>query len=214
MSNTNPPSGAADLTLHGVHLSGHCHKVELMLHLLGLPYRFVDAPAAVRASAEFRALNPLGQIPVLQDGALVQSDSNAILVYLAARYAPDAGWLGADPVETAAIQRWLSIAANEVKHGPAAARVICLWNGPGDLAQSQALAQRTLAFVEQQLAGRDFLAAARATVADLACYSYLAHAPEGGVALEPYPAVRAWLRRIEALPGFVPMPRSAPPAAS
>jgi glutathione S-transferase len=62
------------------------------------------------------------------------------------------------------------------------------------------------------LAGRAFLAHDAATIADLACYSYVAHAPEGGISLDPYPNIRAWLARVEALPGFVPMPRSPVPA--
>jgi len=57
-------------------------------------------------------------------------------------------------------------------------------------------------------APRAFLAAGHPTIADLACYAYVAHAPEGGIALDPYPAVRAWLGRVEALPRFEPMPRS------
>lgn len=75
------------LILHGTALSGHTHRVELFLNLLQLPYRRIDAPGPVRQSAEFLRLNPRGQIPVLQDGQLVLTDSNAILVYLAKRYA-------------------------------------------------------------------------------------------------------------------------------
>ena len=77
-----------EITLHGTELSGHTHRVELLLRMLGLPYRFVVAAAAVRGTPEFHKLNPLRQIPVLQDGDLTLADSNAILVYLAKRYAP------------------------------------------------------------------------------------------------------------------------------
>ncbi|WP_188588616.1 glutathione binding-like protein, partial [Achromobacter denitrificans] len=59
------------------------------------------------------------------------------------------------------------------------------------------------------LAGRDFLAGAAPTIADVACYAYVAHAPEGNVSLDGYPAVRAWLARIESLPRFVPMAASS-----
>jgi glutathione S-transferase len=76
------------ITLHGIELSGHTHRVELMLLMLGLPFRFAQAPADVRLTEAFLKLNPLGQIPVLEDGDLVLSDSNAILVYLVKRYAP------------------------------------------------------------------------------------------------------------------------------
>lgn len=197
----------SSLTVYGVPLSGHTHRVELFLHLLKLPYRFIDAPAPVRQSAEFLRINPLGQIPVLQDGELVLADSNAILVYLAKRYAPDSGWLPDDPVEAAQVQRWLSLAAGEIAFGPAKARVSARW---GDTGMPQALmhrlADKVLHFMEDSLSRQDFLAAPRPTLADLACYAYIAHAPEGGVSLAPYPQVRNWIARIQALPHFVPMP--------
>jgi len=194
------------IVLHGTPLSGHTHRVGLMLNALGLAYRFVPAPKDVRASPAFLALNPLGQIPVLQDGDLVLADSNAILVYLARRYAPDADWLPREPVAAARVQRWLSIAAGEVMHGPAIARMIALFDLPDDPARAARIAARVLAFMDSHLADRAYLAADHVTIADLACYSYVAHAPEGGVALEPYPAVRAWLARVEAQPWFKPMP--------
>ena len=115
------------IVIHGTVLSGHTHRVENFLTILGIPYRLADAPAPVRQTPEFRALNPLGQIPVLEDGELVIADSNAILVYLAKRYAAGTQWLPEEPVAAARVQRWLSIAAGELKYGPAAARVITVW---------------------------------------------------------------------------------------
>jgi glutathione S-transferase len=200
-------------TLHGTALSGHVHRVELLLRMLDLPYRFVEASAAVRATPAYRALNPLGQIPVLQDGDLVLADSNAILVYLARRYDAGRTWLPADPRAEAQVQRFLSLAAGEVAFGPAAARAITLWGYPGDADHARSIAARLLRFLDDHLAGRRFLATDTATIADLACYSYIAHAPEGRIALDPYPAVRAWLARVEALPGFVPLPSSPVPNA-
>src|SRR5262249_49536154 len=154
----------------------------------------------VRQTEAFRRLNPLGQIPVIEDGDVVLSDSNAIMVYLVRRYAPTSTWLSDDPQIAAQIQRWLSIAAGEVMYGPAIARAIALWRVPGDPARGVAIAGRLLAFMDAHLATRQYLAADHPTIADLACYSYVAHAPEGGISLDPYPAVRGWLRRIEKLP--------------
>ncbi len=195
------------LTLYGVALSGHVHRVQLLLHMLKLPYRLIDAPAPMRQGAEFLRINPLGQIPVLQDGELLLADSNAILVYLARRYAPDSGWLPDDPVQAAQVQRWLSLAAGEIAFGPARARVSARW---GDTGMPQELmhklADKVLRFMDDTLATQDFLAAPRPTLADLACYAYIAHAPEGGISLAPYPQVRSWIARIQALPNFVPMP--------
>ena len=199
------------ISLHGTELSGHAHRVVLLLRILDLPYRFVVAPPEVRRTPDFLKLNPLGQIPVLQDGPLVLADSNAIMVYLIKRYAPGSPWLPDEPVAAAQVQRWLSIAAGEVMHGCAIARAIKKFNAPLDHANAARIARRVLRFMEGHLADRTWLAVDHPTIADLACYSYVAHAPEGGISLEPYPSVRAWLARVEALPQFVPIPPSPIP---
>jgi glutathione S-transferase len=203
-----------EIILHGTELSGHTHRVELLLRMLGLPYRYVVAAAAVRGTPEFHKLNPLRQIPVLQDGDLTLADSNAILVYLAKRYAPGSQWLPEEPVAAAQVQRWLSIAAGEVMYGPAIARMVTQWNYPGDLARAKRIAALLLRFMNDHLKNRSFLAAEHVTIADLACYSYVAHAPEGGIPLGEHASVLAWLRRVEALPHFKPIPPSPIPAAT
>ena len=194
------------IIVYGTELSGHAHRVVLLLRILGLPYRFVAAPPEVRRTPDFLKLNPLGQIPVLQDGLLVLADSNAIMIYLIKRYAPGSAWLPDEPVEAAQVQRWLSIAAGEVMHGCAIARAIKQFNAPLDHGQAVRIANRVLRFMDGHLTDRAYLAAEHPTIADLACYSYIAHVPEGGVPLDPYPSVRAWIARIEALPQFVPIP--------
>ncbi len=199
------------LLLHGTKLSGHVHRVELLLRMLGLPFEFVAASAEVRASDAFRALNPLGQIPVLQDGVLTLADSNAILVYLAKRYAPGSNWLPEDAAGAAAVQRWLSVAAGEVMYGPASARALAQWGAPCDAARAEAVSRRLFGFMEAHLATHAFLAAPHATIADLACYSYVRHAPEGGISIDGYPALHAWFARVEALPAFVALPSSPLP---
>jgi len=202
MSESHPPR----LTLYGTERSGHAHRVVLLLRMLEIPYRFVNTPVEARRSADFLRLNPLGQIPVLEDGHTVICDSNAILVYLAKRYAPGSPWLPEEPLAAAGVQRWLSIAAGEIKYGPALARVIVQWGDPSDRECALQITNRVFRFMEAHLGERAYLAADHATIADLACYSYTAHAPEGDVSLQPYPALRNWLSRIEALPRFVPMP--------
>jgi glutathione S-transferase len=193
--------------LHGTRLSGHTHRVVLFLQLLGLPYEFEDSPAAVRDTPAFRRLNPLGQIPVLEDGELALADSNAILVYLAKRYALGSSWLPEDPPGAARVQRWLSLAAGEIAYGPASARINARFYDTGvPPALAQRLAARALGLMEEELAAHPWLAGAQASIADVACYAYIAHAPEGGIDLGPYPQVRAWIGRVQALPRFVPMP--------
>lgn len=197
------------IKLHRMALSGHCHRVELLLSLLNLPYELVDIDTANRThkSPEFLAKNAFGQVPVIEDGDVTLADSNAILVYLEARYAPGQ-WLPRDPVQASAVQRWLSVAAGQLTYGPHLARVITLFKRPGDAAEPIARTKALLEVMEGELKTRPFLAGERATLADLANYAYVALAPEGTVSLAPFPAIRAWLARIEALPGFVPMKRS------
>ena len=194
------------LKLYGTPLSGHVHRVALLLRMLDLPYEFIEAGAEVRQSEQFRRLNPFGQIPVLVDGAQVLADSNAILVYLVKCYAPGSHWLPESPFEAAQVQEWLSKAAGEVRYGPASSRLIAQFSAPEDYQSALAVAARFLPQVEQHLTDREFLATDNATVADLACYSYVAVAPEGGIALTPYPAIQRWVARIAALPGFFAMP--------
>lgn len=205
-----PPRPAQPLLLHRLTLSGHCHRVELMLSLLGLPYETVDVDLAAgeHKRPAFLALNAFGQVPVLQDGDVTLADSNAILLYLEGRYAPG-DWLPRDPVGAARVQRWLSAAAGPLAFGPAAARVIQLFGRSDDPAPCQQRAGVLFTVMERELAATGWLAAERPTLADIAHYSYTVTAPEGGVSLQPYPRVRQWLARIEALPGFVPMPRTA-----
>jgi glutathione S-transferase len=204
------------IRFHRFALSGHSHRVELFLSLLGLPVEPVDVDLLQRAQKQpaFLAKNPFGQVPVIEDGETVVADSNAILVYLASRYDPSGRWLPRDGLALARVQEWLSLAAGELAFGPAEARVIRLFGAAYDYARAKALAARLYTVMDSHLAARSFLAGDHPTIADIAHYSYTAHAPEGGVSLEPYPNVRAWLGRIEALPNFVPMPRSPLPTAA
>ncbi len=197
---------AAPIRLYRAPLSGHSHRAQLMLSLLELPHELVevDLRNGGQHAPEFLALNPFAQVPVLVDGDVVIADSTAILVYLAKRYG-DAAWLPEDPVGAAQVQRWLSLASGPIFAGPCAARLVTLFDAPFDHAKAVAGAAKLLATLDGMLAGRRFALGDTPTIADVAGYSYIAHAPEGGVTLEPFPNVRAWLARIEALPGFVAM---------
>ena len=196
-----------NIKLYSTQLSGHGHRVELLLKMLGLDYQFIDTPASIRLTDAFYQLNPMQQIPVLIDGDLVLTDSNAILVYLAKKYAPQSHWLPEDPIGAAQVQKWLSIAAGEVKFGAAVARAIVLFKQKNDLTNAQNIAKRVLLLMQSHLEHRTWLATDQVTIADLACYSYIARAPEGGISLDEFPAVTAWLNRVEALEHFQAMPR-------
>ncbi len=204
------------ITLYRFPLSGHCHRVELFLRLLDLPYETieVDLLRGEQKSPAFLALNPFGQVPVIVDEGAVIADANAILTYLALRHAGDAStaWLPRDPLGMAQVQRWLSAAAGPLAFGASVARAIHLFKRPQDPSDAQARAHALLQTMERTLQATPFLAGTAApTIADIALYSYTAHAPEGGIPLADYPAVRAWLGRIEALPRFLPLVSSPLP---
>jgi glutathione S-transferase len=205
------PRPAAPIKVHSSPISGHSHRVRLFLSLLGLPFETldVDLGAGAHKRPDFLRRNAFGQVPVIEDGDVTVCDSNAILVYLNERYAADpARWYPRDPFAAAQVQRWLSVAAGPLAAGPAVARVIVLFGLARDPAEVVARSHDLLRVMEGELSQRPFLAGASATLADIANCTYVAHAPEGNVSLEPYPQVRAWLARIEALPGFVPMAAS------
>ncbi len=199
------------IQLLGFPLSGHSHRAQLALSLMGLPYEFtaVDLPHRAHKTPEFLALNPFGQVPVLVDDGVAVHDSNAILMYLALKYDTDRRWLPRDLKAQAEVQAWLSVAAGLVAYGPCAARLVTVFGASFDTDEVIARAHGLLKVMEGELARRDFLVGERATLADIAAYSYIAVAPEGNVDLAPYEHVLRWLARVEALPGFVPMPKTA-----
>lgn len=195
------------MTLYEFALSGNCHKVRLMLSLLGLDYRsvIVNGSAQQQKSAEFLAMNPFGQVPVLTDGEVTIRDSQAILVYLAKKHG-SVQWLPDEPAALADVMAWLSTAANEVSLGPNRLRLHHKFGRAINLDESRITAENLLQIMEARLEKHQFLAAGQVTIADIAIYPYIALAPEGNIDLNLYPAVTAWLSRIQALPGYVDMP--------
>jgi glutathione S-transferase len=204
----------AESIMHAIKLynfprSGHAHRVELMLSLLQLPTEliFVDLTKGEHKTPEFLALNPFGQVPVIDDEGVVLAESTAILVYLAQKYGKGR-WLPSDPVGAARVQRWLSVASGQIASGPNQARLVTVFGAAHNADEVIARSHALLKVIDQELAHSDFLVGNEPTIADVAAYSYIAHAPEGNVSLADYANVRAWLARVEALPGFVGMPRT------
>lgn len=199
------------IRLHRFRLSGHAHRVELFLSLLGVPFQIVDVPSGGQKTPEFLVWNAFGQVPVIEDGDVVLADSNAILVYLAGTRDAERKWYPQEPRTQAEIQRWLSVAAGPLFSGAAVARLVGLFDANHDLARAQTTATALFRVMEAHLAAAGpFLVGAVPTIADVALYTYTAHAPEGHLPLDTYPALCSWIERIEALPGFVPIARSAP----
>lgn len=200
------------MKLYDYVLSPSCYKVRLMAALTGvkLEIRPVDFhPGGEHRGPELLALNPAGSIPILEDGDLILTESAAMLAYLAARAAPI--WLGSGTAEeTARVQQWLSF-SHRLTASLGGARLHEMLLRPGDIATLQAqgiaaLRELEAGLVEQAQRGMRFLAADRPTIADIACFPYVALAPDGGVSLDPYPAIRLWTRAIRALDAFIEMP--------
>ncbi|MBA4284022.1 MAG: glutathione S-transferase [Xanthomonadaceae bacterium] len=198
------------MKLYAHPLSGHSHRAQLFLSLLGQPAEIIEIDLAKGAhkSPEFLAINRFGQVPVLVDGAVTIADSNGILVYLAKKLGRT-DWLPEAPLEAAAVQRWLSVAAGQIAFGPAAARLITVFGAKFNAEEVIARAHAVLKVIDSELLGQPWITGATPTVADVALYSYIARAPEGNVDLAAYANVRNWLARIEALPGFVPFRKTA-----
>ena len=190
-------------------LSGHAHRVKLLLSMLRLPFEEIDVDLrnGAHKKPDYLAKNIFGQVPVIEDGNVTLADSNAILVYLASKYDSSGRWYPRDPATAAEVQRWLSVAAGQLAAGPSSARRARVFGKKTD-ENAEKVAHALFGILESYLAARPFLGGEAPTIADLAIYSYTAHAPEGGVELEAYPALRAWLARIEGIQGFVPMPRA------
>lgn len=195
------------MKLYDMEFSGNCYKIRLFCSLLGLSYETtpVDLLKGEHKTASFLALNPRGQVPVLDDAGSLVWDSMAILVYLARKYGNEQ-WFPTEPEPLARVMQWLAVSENEILYGLARARAVARFNRPWDLAACQALGRSGLAVLEDPLRYKPWLAADHPTLADIACYPYVALAPEGGVTLDGFPSVGQWIARVQALPGYVGMP--------
>lgn len=204
------------IKLYNFPASGNCHKVRLLLSLLNLPHEVVPVAGAKaeHKSPGFLAMNPFGQVPVLEDGEVVLRDSQAILYYLAQRYG-EGRWMPNDVAEAAQVMAWLSVASSEVSRGPGMLRLHHKFGRPIDVAQSQRVTSELLDILDAHLSHQQWLVGAQVSIADIAVYPYIALAPEGQVDLSPHPHVLDWLRRIRStfdpvgMPGMITFQESA-----
>lgn len=204
------------LELYDDPLSGNGYKARLMMAFLGMPYRYrrVDIFKRETRTPAFLALNPNGRIPllILEDGSTL-SESNAILCYLA----DGTDWLPTERLARARVLSWMFF--EQYSHEPNVA-TLRFWNHlptktplqesliPGKLKDGNA----ALKLMDDHLATHDWLVGDTPTVADIALHAYTHVAEEGGFTLSEYPAVQAWIARMQALPGYVPMDPPPPSA--
>ena len=192
------------MKLYTVAPSGNAYKVRLLLEMLKVPYETVniDFKAKEHKGAAFLKINPRGQVPAIEDAGHIFWDSTACLVYVARKHGGDK-WLPTDPIGMAEVMQWLALSNNEIHYGCQWARAVVNGNKVGNVEEYRTYARQGLQVLNDRLKTNQWLALDRPTIADLACYPYVALAPEGGVALDPYPSVQDWIKRIERLPGWV-----------
>jgi glutathione S-transferase len=201
------------LKLYDAPISGNCQKVRLMLSILGVEYEKipVSLPDGEQKTPEYLAINPVGKVPAIDDDGVQIWDSQAILVYLAGKYG-NADWYPDDAEGRGHVQKWLALAANEMFNGPAIARAMIIFKREGDQSVPKKAAEATLSILNGWLENHEWLACDRPTIADIAVYPYAALAWEGNVDMSAYPAMNAWIKRVEALPGYVGMKNMPRPA--
>ena len=211
------------ITLYDYELSGNCYKVRLLLQWLAIPHVLhpIDFyPGREHKSPWFLALNPLGQLPVLEDEAFVLRDAQAILVHLASRYDPTGAWYPRDvPERLGSIRMWLMF-ADSLSAAVSTARLHDSMFYEGEVEGCRARAHELFRILQRQLwfsertGGGWICAGERPTIVDIACFPYVMLSEEADVSRREYPALRRWGDRLRQLPGFQPMPGIfAPPAA-
>ncbi len=197
------------LTLYSMPSSGNSYKVRLLLALMGTPYRHVgmeyETPELDRAHAE--GTLPLGKLPTLElDDETRLPESNAILCYLA----EGSDWMPSDPVTKARALAWMFWEQNQHEGVIAVRAALLRYASRAHLATPERLAEllerghEILGIMEGHLATHDWLAGEAPSIADISLYAYTHSAGTyGGFDLARFPAINAWIGRVEALPGYV-----------
>jgi len=196
--------------VYGMSTSGNCHKVRMVLEALKLPYAWneVDSRTGATRTAAFLAMNPNGKVPVAEvEPGVFLPESNAIMCYLA----DGSPLLPSDRLKRARVMQWLFF--EQYSHEPYIAVARFLRSQHPDPASQRALADsrmeggyRALDVMEKYLAHEPFFVSGHYTIADIALYAYTHVAHEGGFDIARFPAVRAWIARVEVQPGYVKMP--------
>ena len=182
--------------------SGNSWKIRILLSILEVPCERIDLDffgKREHKSPDFLKINPRGQVPAMEIEGKYFWDSTAHLVYIARKWGGEQ-WLPTDPLGMAEVMHWMAFAQNQVQFGLQWARGIVLKLKTGDLEETQKQGRLALEILSQHLQHRDWLDVGRPTIADIACYPYVAKSPEGGFDLAAYPNVVAWLKRCEAVP--------------
>jgi glutathione S-transferase len=214
------------IKLYDYELSGNCYKLRLLMGILKVSYERIPVdfyPGLEHKSPWFLRINPLGQLPVIDDDGFVLRDAQAILAYLAGKYDPSGLWFPRGDAESLGrVMMWLGF-ADSLTATASAARLHDGLFYDFDIEKCRAGAHRLFRVLDEHLwfseqEGQDWLVPGdHPTIADIACFPYVMLSEEGGISRLPYPAIRRWTDRVKRIPGFTLMPgifNAAPPVAS
>ena len=204
------------ITVFGMAISGNCWKAAQILRLRGMPFDWVetDGNAGATRTPEFLAVNPFGKVPAVRlDDGTVLVESNAIL----AHFAEGTSWLPEPGLARTRVFEWLFF--EQYSHEPhvAVARNIIAYRReehlyPERIAHCHAAGARAFDAMEQRLGRHDWLTESGPTIADLALFAYTHVAEEGEFDMSRWPGIRAWVSRVRAVPGIVPLIAVTTPA--
>jgi glutathione S-transferase len=198
------------LILYSQQRSGNAYKPRLLLAQLGIPFRIVDVNTydGSTRQPEFLAKNPIGKVPLLEfpDGRRL-AESNAMLLHLGegTPYLPAGKFERAKAYEWLFFEQYSHETAIAVRRSILTAPERAAQRTPERLAALLDAGNRALDVMERRLSGADWLAGDGYSIADIALYAYTHKADEGGFELSAYPGIQAWLARVAAQPGHVPL---------
>ena len=203
-----------NFTLYNYVLSGNCYKVRLMASLLEVEYSIIAVdfhPGKAHKTEQFLQLNPAGTLPVLATDDFVLTQSNAMLVWLAAKFDQSGQWLPTtNPTQFAQVNQWLAFSSG-LSATVGELRLHTMLNQDIDAAKTRTASHDVMRqleshLCEQAIKGEKWLVGEHPTIADIACFPYAALSPDAGIEHDAYPAMRNWLYEIRSLKGFTTMP--------
>jgi glutathione S-transferase len=202
------------ITLYDYELSSDCYKVRLLMAALRIPFERIELdfyPGCEHQSPEFLAINPLGQLPVMDADGFILRDAQAILVYLARKHDQAGLWNPCDSAENQGrIAMWLAF-AQSLSTTAGAARLHDSMFHDVDIDACRTAAHASLRVLDEHLwfaeqEGQHWLCSREhPTIADIACFPDVMLCEEGGISRLPYPAIRRWTDRIKRIPNFTLM---------
>ncbi len=202
-------------TLYDYVLSGNCYKIRLFAALLSAEYKSVAVdfhPGLEHKTEAMLQLNPAGTLPILiTPDRMTLTETPAMLVWMAGRYDTTNQWFPVNNTnQLAQVTQWLSF-SSRLTSTISALRLHTMLNrtvnSEAALAgATQALRELEAHLTEQQLQGSNWLVSEHPTIADIACFAYVALSPDANIEHDAYPAIRQWLYAMKSLPGFITMP--------